>query len=89
MGASSYTFACATPAETMEDWLGGIARALTFYGGVPQLIVPDFVPRNKIELLFPFALCGDASIDYGPDLTLLLNWQHNKVVKAHDELPFC
>jgi transposase len=39
MGASSYTFACATPAETMEDWLGGIARALTFYGSVPQLIV--------------------------------------------------
>ncbi|AOJ47178.1 integrase [Burkholderia thailandensis] len=29
MGASSYTFACATPAETMEDWLGGIARAQT------------------------------------------------------------
>ncbi len=34
IGASSYMFACATPAETMEDWLGGIARALTFYGGV-------------------------------------------------------
>jgi transposase len=47
MGASSYTFACATPAETMEDWLGGIARALTFYGGVPQLIVPDN-PRAMI-----------------------------------------
>jgi transposase len=48
MGASSYTFACATPAETMEDWLGGIARALTFYGGGPQLIVIDFVAGNKI-----------------------------------------
>jgi transposase len=47
MGASSYTFACATPAETMEDWLGGIARAPTFYGGVPQLIVPDN-PRAMI-----------------------------------------
>jgi len=47
MGASSYTFACATPAETMEDWLSGIARALTFYGGVPQLIVPDN-PRAMI-----------------------------------------
>jgi transposase len=47
MGASSYTFACATPAETMEDWLNGIGRALTFYGGVPQLIVPDN-PRAMI-----------------------------------------
>ena len=41
MGASSYTFACATPRETMADWLESTARALTFYGGVTQLIVPD------------------------------------------------
>ncbi len=41
LGASSYTFACATPRETMADWLGACAQALTFIGGVPQLIVPD------------------------------------------------
>jgi transposase len=41
MGASSYTFACATEDQSMRSWLGAIARALTFYGGVPQLIVPD------------------------------------------------
>ncbi len=41
LGASSYTFACATPRQTMADWLDGCARALTFIGGVPQLIVPD------------------------------------------------
>jgi transposase len=41
MGASSYTFACATERETMADWLESTARALTFYGGVPALIVPD------------------------------------------------
>jgi transposase len=41
MGASSYTFACATPRETMADWLESTARALSFYGGVTQLIVPD------------------------------------------------
>lgn len=41
MGASSYTFACATPRETMVDWLESTMRALHFYGGVPQLIVPD------------------------------------------------
>ena len=41
LGASSYTFACATPRETMKDWLESTARALTFIGGVPQLIVPD------------------------------------------------
>lgn len=47
LGASSYTFACATPRETMADWLQGCARALSFFGGVPQLIVPDN-PRAMI-----------------------------------------
>ena len=41
LGASSYTFAYATPRETMADWLGATAQALRFFGGVPQLIVPD------------------------------------------------
>lgn len=41
MGASSYTFACATVDQSMRSWLGALARALSFYGGVPQLIVPD------------------------------------------------
>lgn len=41
MGASSYTFACATEAQKLEDWVGSMVRALAFYGGVPQLIVPD------------------------------------------------
>ena len=41
LGASSYTYACATPRETMADWLGSTAGALTFFGGVVQLIVPD------------------------------------------------
>jgi transposase len=41
LGASSYTFAYATPRETMADWLGATAQSLRFFGGVPQLIVPD------------------------------------------------
>ena len=41
MGASSYTFAWATADQSMRSWLGAMARALSFYGGCPQLIVPD------------------------------------------------
>jgi len=41
LGASSYTFACATEAERLEHWVESIVRALLYYGGVPQLIVPD------------------------------------------------
>ena len=41
MAASSYVFACATAAQRLDDWVASLVRALHFYGGVPQLIVPD------------------------------------------------
>jgi transposase len=41
LGASNYTFACATPHQTTADWIGAQVRALEFFGGVPRLIVPD------------------------------------------------
>ena len=41
LGASSYTFACATAGQTQADWLTGLGRALNFIGGVTALIVPD------------------------------------------------
>jgi transposase len=48
MGASSFTFACATPDQSMRSWLGALARALTFYKGCPQLVVPDN-PRSLVS----------------------------------------
>lgn len=41
LGASNYTFAHATAAESMAEWLGAISLALEFYGGVPAMLVPD------------------------------------------------
>jgi transposase len=41
LGASNYTFACATPRQTTEDWIGAQVQALEFIGGAPKLIVPD------------------------------------------------
>jgi len=41
LGASNYTFACATPRQTTEDWIGAQVLALEFIGGAPRLIVPD------------------------------------------------
>ncbi len=49
MGASSYTFACATADQSMRSWLGAMARAMTFYGGCAQLIVPDN-PRALVSM---------------------------------------
>jgi transposase len=49
MAASSYTFACATDAEKLDDWIESMVRALLFYDGVPQLFVPDN-PRALITV---------------------------------------
>jgi transposase len=49
MAASSFTFACATADQSMRSWLGAMARALSFYGGCPQLIVPDN-PRSLVSI---------------------------------------
>ena len=41
LGASNYTYACATPGETQVDWLTALSQALSYFGGVPEMIVPD------------------------------------------------
>lgn len=41
LGASSYTYACATATQSQADWLGSLAKAFAFIGGVTELVVPD------------------------------------------------
>lgn len=41
LGASNYTYACATPCQKASDWVASIIDALEFIGGVPRLLVPD------------------------------------------------
>lgn len=41
LGASSYTYAEATYTQQTEDWIGAHTRALEFFGGTPELVVPD------------------------------------------------
>lgn len=53
LGASSYTFACATPGQTQADWLSGLARAMQFIGGVTTMIVPDN-PRALVKRVNPY-----------------------------------
>ena len=36
LGASNFTFACATATQTAADWVGSIIDALAFIGGVPR-----------------------------------------------------
>jgi transposase len=40
-GASNYTYAEATASQELPHWIGAHQRALQFFGGVPECIVPD------------------------------------------------
>ena len=41
LGASSYTYAEATWSQGLPDWIPSHVRAFAFFGGVPELVVPD------------------------------------------------
>lgn len=41
LGASNYTYAEATWHEDLHGWIGGHVRAFAFFGGVPEIAVPD------------------------------------------------
>ena len=40
-GASNYTYAEATWTQSLPDWIGSHVRCFEFFGGVPELLVPD------------------------------------------------
>lgn len=41
LGASNYTYAEATWSQTLPDWLASHVRMFEFFGGVPEVVVPD------------------------------------------------
>ena len=41
LGASNYTFAEVTWTQRLPDWLGSHVRMFEFFGGVPEVVVPD------------------------------------------------
>ncbi|MDZ4151101.1 MAG: hypothetical protein U1E01_08455, partial [Methylicorpusculum sp.] len=51
LGASNYTYAEATWSQSLPDWIGSHQRCFTFLGGVPELVVPDYVPGNIIKTI--------------------------------------
>jgi len=41
LGASNYTYAEATLTQSLPDWLGSHVRAFDYFGGCPEIVVPD------------------------------------------------
>jgi transposase len=41
LGASNYSYAEATWTQSLADWIGSHQRAFSFFGGLPELVIPD------------------------------------------------
>ena len=41
LGASNYTYVEALTSQSLPDWVGAHVRAFAFFGGVPDIVVPD------------------------------------------------
>jgi len=41
LGASNYTYAEPQMSESLPHWMGGHVRAFEYFGGVPEVVVPD------------------------------------------------
>jgi len=41
LGASHYTYAEATWSQSLPDWINSHVRALSFFQGAPELVIPD------------------------------------------------
>lgn len=41
LGASNYSYAEATWSQSLKDWLCSHVRAFKFFGGIPEILVPD------------------------------------------------
>jgi transposase len=52
LGASNYTYAEVTWTQSLVDWTGSHVRAFEYFGGVPQLVVPDNLKSGVIKACF-------------------------------------
>jgi transposase len=58
LGASNFTFAEATWTQSLPDWTASHVRMFAYFGGVSELLIPDYVAGYIIRVLCPISLCG-------------------------------
>lgn len=49
LGCSNYTFVYAVPSQKLPDWIEAHNRMYQFFGGVPQIVVPDNLKSAVIK----------------------------------------
>jgi len=76
LGASNYTFACASWSQKQQDWLSAHVQAFEFFGGVPEMVVPDNLKSavHKTHRYEP---------DINPSYQQLAAHYHIAIVPAH------
>lgn len=52
LGASSYTYCCASFSQKLPDWIEGQCQALSFFGGVPKAIICDNLKSGVAKALW-------------------------------------
>ena len=52
LGASNYTYAEATWTQQLPDWVDSHCRAFAFFGGVPEMVVPDNLKAGVQQACF-------------------------------------
>ena len=52
LGASNYTYAQATWTQQLPDWVDSHCRAFAFFGGVPEMVVPDNLKAGVQQACF-------------------------------------
>lgn len=62
LGASNYTYCEVTESQGLTDWLGSHRRAFEFFGGVPQILVPDNIKTGIKDACY---YEPDLNISYG------------------------
>lgn len=49
MGCSNYTFSCAVKSQSIADWVEAHNKMFLYYGGVPEIVVPDNLKSAVIK----------------------------------------
>lgn len=69
LGASNYTYAEVTRSQKLEDWLASHRCAFEFFGGVPEVVVPDNLKSGVTSPCY-----------YEPEL----NWAYAELAQHYD-----
>jgi transposase len=69
LGASNYTYVEVTQSQKLEDWLASHRRAFEFFGGVPEIVVPDNLKSGVTSPCY-----------YEPEI----NWAYAELAQHYD-----